>query len=114
MSDYYGEVTLEDWLKEEVFLTNNDIPTHIVEKFNKWRGDVEYNIRAWMDTSEEDGNGGRSWRGWGRGFNAIGDDELDNFRQACDFGEGELRKIYGKYKEDAPRRVDIHCLLSGR
>lgn len=74
MSDYFGRATLEDWLVEEVFC--KEIKPEIVSLFEEWRIAVETDISNWMDSN--DGYGHTvSWRGWGRGFNAIHD--IDRF-----------------------------------
>jgi len=78
MSDYYGAATLEDWLKEEVFAVQCPIPAEVVSHFEEWREGVERNIEAWMDSDDGDGNN-LSWRGWGRGFNAISDEDTARF-----------------------------------
>ena len=73
MSDYYGNPILESWLEEEVFHHNKELPKKVVDRFEKWREEIERSIEAWMDT--DDGEGSVSWRGWGRGFNAIPDED---------------------------------------
>ncbi len=78
MSDYYGAATLEDWLKEEVFAQNIPVPAEVVAHFEEWREDVERNIEAWMNSDDGDGNN-LSWRGWGRGYNAISDEDTARF-----------------------------------
>lgn len=77
MSDYFGNATLEDWLAEEVFGVD-EVQPDIVKHFEKWREAVEANIEGWMDTDDGDGNND-SWRGWGRGFYAIPDEEDKEF-----------------------------------
>ena len=74
MSDYCGNANLEDWLREEIFY-GKKVPKNVVERFEKWRDAVETNIEQWMLTDDGEGNN-VSWRGWGRGFNAI--PESDN------------------------------------
>lgn len=68
MSDYYGNATLEDWLAEEVFHIDS-VPAEIVARFEPWHSAIEHDIQSWMDS--DDGDGPRSWRGWGRGFSGI-------------------------------------------
>lgn len=80
MSDYYGAATLEDWLKEEVFAQNAPVPAEVVAHFEEWREDIERNIEAWMNSDDGDGNN-LSWRGWGRGFNAISDEDTVRFEE---------------------------------
>lgn len=76
MSDYYSSDTLEDWLAEEVFAVDKkQITPNIVILFERWRDDVESSIRGWWDTSDEDGYP-MSWRGYGRGYGNIADDEM--------------------------------------
>lgn len=78
MSDYYGSATLEDWLAEEVFsVPHGSVPTQVVALFERWRSGVEHQIDTWM--SSDEGDGRMSWRGWGRGFYAISDDETAVF-----------------------------------
>jgi len=77
MSDYYGNATLEDWLAEEVFSVDKVQPD-IVKLFEKWREHVEGNIESWQETDDGYGNN-TSWRGWGRGFYAIPDEEDNEF-----------------------------------
>lgn len=89
MSDYYGEAKLEDWLAEEVFAIDV-VPKHVVEKFEKWRDGVESNISSWMDTDDGYGNN-LSWRGWGRGFNGVPDDDDVEFGKAIKFGVNEIK-----------------------
>jgi len=84
MSDYYGDATLEGWLKAEVFYTDA-IPQAIVNRFGKWRESVESDIEAWMGTDDGEGNNS-SWRGWGRGFNGIPDSDNTEFAAAVRFG----------------------------
>jgi len=73
MSDYYGDATLEDWLAEEVFSVEKP-PKEVVKLFEKWREGIERDIESWMDS--DDGYGSPlSWRGWGRGFNSIPDED---------------------------------------
>lgn len=78
MSDYYGAATLEDWLKEEVFAQNVPVPAEVVAHFEEWREGVERDIEAWMNSNDRFGNN-LSWRGWGRGFNAISDEDTMRF-----------------------------------
>lgn len=73
MSDYCGDATLEDWLAEEVFCVP-EVPAAVVARFERYREDVERDINAWLDSDDGDGNP-LSWRGWGRGFNAIPDED---------------------------------------
>ena len=71
MSDYYGNATLEDWLAEEVFYVYaSEIPVSVVDIFESYRNPVESNIEGWMDSDDGYGNS-LSWRAWGRGFDAI-------------------------------------------
>lgn len=84
MSDYYGSATLEDWLAEEVF-SRDTVPPEVVALFERWRSGVEHDIESWMDS--DDGDGRRSWRGWGCGFNAIPDADDVAFDVAVDEGK---------------------------
>lgn len=99
MSDYFGNATLEDWLYEEVFKTElslsspEDIPKVVVIMFEKWRTDVKTNIESWMASDDGDGNP-LSWRGWGRGFVVISDEEEEAFN--------ELVKIATAYMLSTP------------
>lgn len=77
MSDYYGAPTLEDWLAEEVFAIEK-APPEIVALFEKWREGIEGDIESWMNSDDGDGNN-LSWRGWGRGFSSIPDDDETEF-----------------------------------
>lgn len=79
MSDYYGKATLEDWLAEEVFNVST-LSSEIVKLFEKWRTEIEFNIQSWMETDDGDGNH-TSWRGWGRGFSTIPDNETNEFNK---------------------------------
>lgn len=89
MSDYYGSATLEDWLSEEVFECKK-VPLNVVERFEKWRESVEQNIEAWMETDDGDGNN-LSWRGWGRGFNGVPEEDDAEFGAAIRFGINEMK-----------------------
>lgn len=80
MSDYYGTSTLEDWLAEEVF-SHAIMPPEVVVLFEKWRDAVERDIENWMGSDDGEGNN-VSWRGWGRGFNAIPITEEGEFDHA--------------------------------
>lgn len=92
MSDYYGDATLESWLGHEVFFMEN-VPHSAVMKFEQWRHDVENNIEQWMQTDDGEGNN-LSWRGWGRGFSAIADeDELSDVIDKCKEEIFETRRI---------------------
>jgi len=82
MSDYYGDSTLEDWLAEEVFCIDA-VPINIVKLFEKWRKPVERSIGSWMDSDDGDGNS-LSWRGWGRGFALIPENEMDELSLIVD------------------------------
>jgi hypothetical protein len=84
MSDYYGSATLEDWLSEEVF-DGHPVTPEVVVLFERWRSGVQASIESWMDS--DDGEGRRSWRGWGRGFNAIPDADDVDFDVAVDEGK---------------------------
>lgn len=88
MSDYYGNATLEDWLAEEVFHCEK-VPATIVERFEKWRHSVELDIERWMETDDGEGNN-TSWRGWGRGFNGIPDEDDPEFGAAIRLGMNEM------------------------
>ena len=89
MSDFYGDSTLEDWLAEEVFCVKF-IPREVVDLFEKWRIGIENNIESWMET--DDGYGNKlSWRGWGRGFDAIPENELEEFEMVCQRGKEILK-----------------------
>lgn len=80
MSDYYGSATLEDWLAEEVFGIES-VPREVVVHFEKWRKGVEANIESWMESDDGDGNR-LSWRGWGRGYAGIPDEDAAEFVRA--------------------------------
>jgi len=80
MSDYFGAATLEDWLAEEVFNIDNQVPPEVVSLFEKWREGIEADIESWMDS--DDGDGCRSWRGWGRGFSSISEKDNKEFELA--------------------------------
>lgn len=84
MSDYYGSATLEDWLAEEVFSVEV-VPKSVIELFEGWREGVKTDIENWMGT--DDGDGCSSWRGWGRGFNAIPDEDDSKFDAAIEKGK---------------------------
>ncbi len=84
MSDYYGTATLGNWLCEEVFKAD-ELPKEAIDLFEKWREAVESNIEDWMETDDGDGNN-LSWRGWGRGFNAIPDEDEGEFDLAIEEG----------------------------
>ena len=88
MSDYYGNATLEDWLAEEVFEVES-VPKEVVSLFEKWRTDVQRSIQAWMDSDDGDGNE-LSWRGWGRGFYAIPDEDNKEFEFLVEKGKALL------------------------
>ncbi len=98
MSDYYGMATLEDWLAEEVFMID-EAPEEVVSLFEVWRSRVEYNIDAWLMTDDGEGNN-TSWRGWGRGFDAILDDE-DDFCDAVTKGQ----EILDRSRENEQKQV---------
>ena len=89
MSDYCGRAKLEDWLSEEVF-NNQVLPERAVKQFEQWRERVEQNIEQWMETDDGDGNN-TSWRGWGRGFNAIPDSDKLEFDVAIRVAEQAIR-----------------------
>ncbi len=76
---------LEDWLKEEVFCTD-DITPEVVELFERWREDLETNIESWLDSDDGDGNS-LSWREWGRGFGVISDEDEDDFDEMVQRGK---------------------------
>jgi len=88
MSDYYGNATLEDWLAEEVFSVNKVQPD-IVKLFEKWREHIEGNIESWMNSDDGYGNE-LSWRGWGRGFASIPDEDEGEFDAMINKGKGIL------------------------
>ena len=88
MSDYFGSATLEDWLAEEVFYTPQ-LPATVVALFEQWREGIELDIENWMDS--DDGEGCRSWRGWGRGFNSIPDKDENKFEEAILEGNNILK-----------------------
>ena len=88
MSDYYGGANLKDWLEEEVFECNS-IPDSIVSKFEKWKEGIEAQIVMWWDTDEGDGE--VSWRGFGRGFYGIPDDDYEEFEKAVEESKEILR-----------------------
>lgn len=92
MSDYYGNDTLEDWLKEEVFGVSEPVPKEIVELFEEWREGVENNISAWMGSDDGYGNA-LSWRGWGRGFQGIPDEDDESFDEALEKGKAFLGRV---------------------
>lgn len=92
MSDFYGAPTLEGWLAEEVLQYNGKIPQHIVEKFEKWRQGIEANIHLWLDTDDGDGNQ-LSWRGWGRGFYGIPDEDEHEFQTIALCAQEELNNL---------------------
>jgi len=97
MSDYYGKATLEDWLAEEVFM-DGFVPKEVVELFEEWREGVEADISNWMDS--DDGNGNTlSWRGWGKGFNSIPDEDDEAFEKAEVLG----KKILGGTREQTDK-----------
>ena len=88
MSDYYGSATLEDWLAEEVLHVPGrklEIRAHpnVIHLFERWRINVEANIELWMDSDDGYGNN-LSWRGWGRGFYAIPDEDEEEFEHAVE------------------------------
>jgi len=102
MSDYYGAATLEDWLKEEVFAVQCPIPADVVARFEEWREGVERNIESWMESDDGDGNN-LSWRGWGRGFNAISDEDTARFDAlVVELRPRVLSQVSGN--EEAPTR----------
>jgi len=94
MSDYYGDATLEDWLKEELFYLSSDatIPSHIVARFEKWREGIERSIEAWMESDDGDGNP-LSWRSWGRGFYGIPAEDADEFEKIARESLEEINNI---------------------
>ena len=77
MSDYFGKPILEDWLAEEVFHIEV-VPQNIVSLFERWRECIETDITNWMESDDGYGNC-LSWRGWGRGFSSIPDEDFDKF-----------------------------------
>jgi hypothetical protein len=84
MSDYFGGPTLEDWLAEEVFAVS-EVPPAVTSLFERWRTAIEGQIDSWLDS--DDGYGNRlSWRGWGRGYYGIPEDDVfvfnENVKQA--------------------------------
>jgi hypothetical protein len=83
MSDYYGIPTLESWLENELFTINN-IPEEVVKLFERWRGPIESSVESWMDS--DDGDGNASWRGWGRGYAQIPDDDDADLDEAIAAG----------------------------
>jgi len=85
MSNYYGGATLEDWLAEEVFVVDK-VPKDVVMLFEKWREGIEADIESWMNSDDGYGNE-LSWRGWGRGFNSIPDED------DCELGNAIKRGI---------------------
>lgn len=91
MSDYYGKATLEDWLAEEVFNLPNGttVPKEVVSKFEKWRSSIEADIESWMESDDGEGNN-LSWRGWGRGFSSIPDEDDDDFDRIVEESKSEL------------------------
>ena len=80
MSDYYGIDTLESWLKEELFETD-DISAEVIKLFERWREPIESSVGSWMDSDDGDGNH-LSWRGWGRGYAQIPDEDDAAFDEA--------------------------------
>ena len=79
MSDYYGKARLEDWLAKEVFRVDS-VPPNVVRKFEPWRDAIEQNILQWMESGDRTSSGNPvSWQGWGRGFNAISEEEQEEF-----------------------------------
>lgn len=84
MSDYYGIPTLESWLENELFTINN-IPEEVVKLFERWRDPIESSVEGWMDSDDGDGNS-YSWRGWGRGYAQIPDDDFKDLDEAIAAG----------------------------
>jgi hypothetical protein len=90
VSDYYGGASLEDWLEEEVF--HHRVSPRVVSKFERWREAIESNIDAWLDTDDGDGHQ-LSWRGWGRGFYAIPEEDIEAFDRLVDECRQQLNII---------------------
>lgn len=84
MSDYYGRALLEDWLMEEVFSVVH-LPYEVITIFEPYREQVEADIERWMESDDGYGNP-QSWRGWGRGFASIPDDD-NNFERLVEQGK---------------------------
>lgn len=91
MSDYFGKSTLEDWLAEEVFEIAH-VNSRVVRLFEFWRDQIEDNITEWMESDDGHGNN-LSWRDWGRGFNAIPQNEMEFFDACIKFGSTVLQEI---------------------
>lgn len=90
MSDYYGDSTLEDWLAREVFYVE-EVHPEIVKRFEEWREGIENDIERWMGSDDGDGNP-LSWRGWGRGFSSISDEDMLRFESLVDQSLLQLAK----------------------
>lgn len=73
---YYGNATLESWLKEEVFPSFYNVPPAVVAKFEKYREVVENDIKEWKEAKDERGVP-ISWRRWGCGFRNIPTDDAE-------------------------------------
>lgn len=91
MSDYEGSPTLESWLSEEIFYVKT-VPHSVVVRFEKWREGVEQDISNWMDSDDGYGNN-LSWRGWGRGFNGVPEEDDEEFGAAIRFGKNEIKRL---------------------
>ncbi len=85
MSDYCGIDTLESWLEHEVY--NCPVPPLVVGLYERWREPIESSVRSWME-SDSDGEGTPySWRGWGRGYGSVPDEDSEAIEAA--FHEGK-------------------------
>ncbi|RKZ87365.1 MAG: hypothetical protein DRQ39_04310 [Gammaproteobacteria bacterium] len=91
MSDYYGIDTLESWLENELFTTSN-IPAEVVKLFERWRDPIESSVGSWMDSDDGDGNH-LSWRGWGRGYAQIPDEDSKALDEAIRIGTSIIKKV---------------------
>lgn len=91
MSDYYGDATLESWLYEEIFYPHKP-PAEVVELFETWRESIEQDIESWIWSDDGDGNT-LSWRGWGRGFNSVPDEDWELCQESIAVG-GAYTKLF--------------------
>lgn len=102
MSDYGGNSTLEDWLAREVFFVE-EVHPEIVKRFEEWREGIENDIERWMES--DDGNGNPlSWRGWGRGFSSISDEDMLRFESLVE--QSVLQLVKGDIKTSSVEHVE--------
>ena len=80
VSDYYGNETLESWVAHELFC-RNEVAPEVIAFFEKWREEIELEVRTWLASDAGDGNH-YSWRAWGCGLASIPEKDMAEFDAA--------------------------------